>query len=163
MIASRISDMRCEVIRRVGSWSMTTYMRGRLCSCKGAQSKAIFPSSAFPRPKMVCRYYLGFLTAAFHTFFIVPSAAGSEPYCNRTFYGVPNYLACNTLLFGKGPSHSGGIASLDNVDHGFLLPYFGRKSQFTDWQWRHRVLLPEVWRSRRLASSASNSGTDRLS
>lgn len=99
-------------------------------------------------PKMVGGYSLRVVTLLLSTFIslhaTVVSAARFGTVCDRTVYGFPDYAACNALLFGRD-----GIFHIDDAEHGFLLPYFGFKSQFTDVQWRNRVDLPEVWRNGR--------------
>ena len=88
------------------------------------------------------------VVSAFTSFPTIASAARFGTICNRTIYGLPDYQACYDLLFGNH-----GIFSIDGKEHGFLLPYFGSRSEFTDWQWRQRIGLPEVWRNRRSAPS----------
>lgn len=99
-------------------------------------------------PKMVGGYSLRVVTLVLSTFIslhaTVVSAARFGTVCDRTVYGFPDYAACNALLVGRD-----GIFYIDDREHGFLLPYFGFKSQFTDNQWRNRIDLPQVWRNGR--------------
>lgn len=101
--------------------------------------------------KMVCRFYLGFHVALLHArinaLSVAAAVAHFETYCDSTIYGLPNYSACSNLLLGNSASRSHGIKHIDSVEHGFLLPYFGTTGDFTAWQWRNRVELPEVWAS----------------
>lgn len=87
-----------------------------------------------------------FLRVGFFLINILSTAAGlPEEYCDRTVYGRPTYVSCIALLYGDPTHGAAGIFNIDNDEHGFLLPYFGRTGQFTIDQWRHRVTLPVVW------------------
>ena len=86
-------------------------------------------------------------------FSLVPltALAFSRDFCSRGDYGQPSYEACASLLYGKAPAKK-GIFNLDAFDHAFYLPYFAKPSDFTPTQWRHRVIIPEIWStSKRLA------------
>lgn len=113
---------------------------------------------------MLRRSYLrGLIAVVIQALVNLPSPASPALFgtiCDRTIYGIPDYRACQELLFGTAAARSGGIFNIDDFEHGFLLPFFGRRSQFTDWQWRHRVTLPLVWRTRRSAFFLSYDITD---
>lgn len=79
-----------------------------------------------------------------HTLSVAGEA--SKDHCDHAIYGIPKYSACVNLLYGH--RHKTGIFNIDDDQHGFFLPYFGDKAQFTVDQWRHRVTLPEVWQNR---------------
>lgn len=120
-------------------------------SCKRISIDIALPSSSLPL-KMVRACSLKIVTVvllALASLRSIALAAHFEPICDRTAYGLPSYQACNALLFGTDALRSGSIFSIDGFEHGFMLPFFAHKSQFTDWLWRHRVGLPEVWRNRR--------------
>ena len=70
-----------------------------------------------------------------------------EDFCDFNTYGRPEYSSCVALLYGtrQRQSRTKGIFDIDNLDHGFLLPYFARPGSFTIEQWRHKVVLPKVW------------------
>lgn len=72
-----------------------------------------------------------------------------EDFCDVTTYGRPEYSDCIKILYGnrQRTSHTKGIINIDGFDHGFLLPYFAGPGSFTIEQWRHKVLLPQVWES----------------
>ncbi|CAF9939404.1 hypothetical protein IMSHALPRED_001329 [Imshaugia aleurites] len=78
-----------------------------------------------------------------HTLSVAGEA--SKDHCDHAIYGIPKYSACVNLLYGH--RHKTGIFNIDDDQHGFFLPYFGDKAQFTVDQWRHRVTLPEVWQN----------------
>lgn len=97
---------------------------------------------------MMRRSHLRLLTVVFQALTVLRSLASAARFgttCSRTVYGLPDYGACQTVLFGGEGSGSGGISNIDSYEHGFLLPFFGHRTQFTDWQWRHRITLPRVW------------------
>ena len=112
------------------------------------QLKSLLPSSLDVCPKMLCGYHslraLAHVLSIFVTLATIASADRFGTVCDRSLYGFPDYRSCHVLL-----SSSGGISTIDPNDHAFVLPYFGHKNQFTDWQWRQRVELPHVWRTRR--------------
>ncbi len=104
--------------------------------------------------KMICKRSLSIVTVVLRALVDLPAVASAPPpftaTCDRAIYGLPQYGACHDLLYGNTALKSRGIFYIDTIDHGFLLPYFGPRLQFTDWQWRHRVTLPQVWRNRNL-------------
>ena len=99
-------------------------------------------------PKMVGGYSLRIVMLVLSAFIslltTVVSTGRYGTVCDRTVYGLPKYDACYALLLGRD-----GIFQKDGTEHGFLLPYFGFKTQFTDRQWRNRIDLPKVWRNGR--------------
>lgn len=150
-----LCDMRNGVIA-VGLLSMTTCMRGKTAANELESKPPCSLSSLLPL-RMGCRCSLRIVTAVLLVLINLPSTASAALFgttCDRTTYGLPEPRACDLLLFGDAAFRSGGIFDIDSLDHGFLLPFFGHRSQFTDWQWRHRVTLPQVWRTRRLPSFA---------
>ena len=134
------------------TYGIGSLQRSHDCVLVGLKSllelESILPSSLDVCPKMVCGYHslgtLAHVLSALITLATIVSAGRFGTVCNRTIYGFPDYAYCHALLSG-----SGGISTIDSNDHGFLLPYFGHRDQFTDWQWRQRVELPHVWRNRR--------------
>ena len=70
-----------------------------------------------------------------------------EDFCDFGTYGRPEYSSCVALLYGnrQRQGRTKGISDIDNVDHGFLLPYFGGPGSFTIDEWRHRIFVPRVW------------------
>lgn len=115
---------------------------------------------------MVRRSYLSTITLVSYALTNIASPVSAAEFgttCDRTTYGLPNYQACRALLLGgAGVTSRDGIFHIDSFEHGFLLPYFGHRSQFTDWQWRHRVTLPQVWRNRKFAVFRIACGKDGL-
>ena len=94
---------------------------------------------------MVCGYFIEIVALVLSAFINAPAIALAVPFgttCDRNVYGVPDFEACEDLLYGGD-----GITQIDTSEHAFLLPYFGDRKQFTNWQWRHRVDLPEIWRN----------------
>ena len=56
--------------------------------------------------------------------------------CSGSHFGLPDYNASNSLLFG---STTGGAKEIDRVDHAFLVQDFAKASNFTEEQWKHNV------------------------
>lgn len=96
-----------------------------------------------------CCAMINLLQVAFFLVYTFPAAAVTyvEDFCDIGTYGRPDYSDCVTLLYGnrQRQSRMKGIFNIDNVDHGFLLPYFPPSAGFTIEQWRHKVYLPNVW------------------
>ena len=136
----------------IGSLSMTCVFLGLRSLL---ESECFLPSSSDVCLKMVCGYQspraLAHVLSTLVTLATVASAARFGIICDRAIYGFPDYASCQSLL-----SSSGGISTMDANEHGFLLPYFGHRDQFTDWQWRQRVELPYVWRSRKFSPPWTN-------
>lgn len=135
---------------------ITPFTNDRTCELPVALRIDFFPSfsssfsstlvNASPVHAML-NYTNILLVAIFLTHFIPTAAikAASGDICDISIYGKPDYSSCITLLYGSPQLRGAGIYNIDNVEHGFLLPYFGSSGQFTINQWRHRVTLPEVW------------------
>lgn len=109
---------------------------------------------------MICRRSLSIVTVVLLALVDLPAVASAAPFeatiCDRAGYGLPEYGACHDLLYGNTALKGRGIYNIDTLDHGFLLPYFGPRLQFTEWQWRHRVTLPQVWRNRKFSFPSPN-------
>lgn len=93
--------------------------------------ECFLPSSFDVCPKMVCGYQspsaLAYVLSTLIILATIASADRLGTICDRTIYGFPDYTSCHALL-----SSSGGISKIDANEHGFLLPYFGGREQFTD-------------------------------
>ena len=96
-----------------------------------------------------CYAMLNLLQVVFFLVYTTSAAAVTQlkDFCDVGTYGRPEYSACVSLLYGnrQRQSRTKGIFDIDNIDHGFLLPYFANPGSFTIDQWRHRVYLPKVW------------------
>ena len=153
-------DGKCLAMRYATLQSMTTlHARQQIAANELSRNQNRSPLIVVSFPlKMVCRRSLSIVTVVVLLALVdlpaVASAAQIEAICDRAIYGFPEYGACHDLLYGNTAFRRGGIFNIDTFDHGFLLPYFGHRLQFTAWQWRHRVTLPEVWRNRNLSFSS---------
>ena len=108
---------------------------------------------------MICRGSLSIVTVSLLALVDLPAVASAAQFgiiCDRAIYGFPEYAACHDLLYGNTALKSDGIFHIDKFDHGFLLPYFGPRRQFTAWQWKHRITLPQVWRNRKYSFPSPN-------
>ena len=127
---------------------LTSILHENVCARpERSTDRAYFSLMVFGHVNMVCGYLIEIVALVLFKSMDTSAMALAAPFetvCDRNVYGLPDYHSCSSLLFGRD-----GVAKLDNAEHGFLLPYFGKKKQFTDWQWRQRVYLPEVWRNRK--------------
>lgn len=74
--------------------------------------------------------------------------AAEKSVCSLSDFGLPDYQACNSLLFGSPNMRPRGINLIDGADHAFLLKDFAEASEFTEQQWKYKVYIPHIFANR---------------
>lgn len=76
-------------------------------------------------------------------------SAVEKSICSLSYFGLPDYHACYSLLFSGTKGRRRGINVIDGADHAFLLQDFAEASDFTKEQWKYKVYIPHVFKNGR--------------